>query len=184
MMKISKRIIFIVLLIISVESTYADGWVDDGYGNWLYEEKGEYVKNDVRTFDGVNYYFDTKGYWIPREKVADVKLKDKELTTFVIEGQDYKDRKFKVTVKIPMPIVSGKNEAAVNEFIRKEFQNAVSNFLEEKYINKLFLLTEIEETEMMEIYNLHDIIAFGYLGDVIFNLYVDTKNFDMWGMKD
>lgn len=178
-----KKILSIIFIVFTMASfVYADGWIYDGY-NWQYEENGELLVNTYKNIDGVNYYFDTKGNWIPREPVVSLKFKGSEMYKFTMEGKDYNDRKYKTEVSIPMPILTGTNEAEVNEFIKKEFENAIKKFIEERYVNRLFLVPKMEIDEALEVYNVHDVIGIGYIGDLMFNLYIDTKKLEMWAAK-
>ena len=188
MMKINNKkiLIFVVLIIVLLmpSAAFADGWVNDGYGNWLYEENGEFVKATWKNINGVNYYFDTKGYWLDTGNLSDHKLAGREMTTFIMEGKDYNDRKYKTKVTIPMPILSGENADAINEFIKKEFQNTITKFYEETRLDILFLTTEIKVAEMMEIYNVRGVVGIGYFGGSMFNLYIDTNKLEMWATRN
>lgn len=180
-----KKIILAILSIfIYTSSIFADGWVNDGYGNWLYEENGSFVKNENRVIDGVECYFNYQGYWIPRGEYKKVWLKNKEVISFTIEGKDYNDRKYKTKIKIPMPIVDGENADAINEFIRKEFNNAIRKYFEEYRQSILFLQPEVEISEMLEAQNARGVISFGYLGGGTFNLYIDTNKMEMWAIPN
>ncbi len=179
-----KKSVFIILIcVLFVNAVRADGWIYDGYNNWQYEENGELVRNTWKNIDGVNYYFDTKGNWLPTKPEVNVKLKTSERVTFIMEGKDYSNRKYKTEISIPMPILSGTNEEALNEFIKKEFQNTIKKYVEERMIKKLFLTPKIELAEIFEIYNVHDVVGIGYIGDTIFNLYIDAKKLEMWADK-
>ena len=187
MRTINKKIItFVVLIAIFALplATFADGWVNDGYGNWLYEENGEYIKATWKNIDGVNYYFDTKGYWLDTGSLVEHKLAGSEMATFTMEGKDYSDRKYKTKVTIPRPILSGTNADNINEFIKKEFQNAITKFFEETRINSLFLTPEIKVSELLEIYNVRGVIGIGYFGGSMFNLYIDTNKLEMWATRN
>lgn len=165
-------------------ASFADGWVYDGYGNWLYEENGEFLKATWKNIDGINYYFDTKGYWLETESLAEVKLAGRETVTFTMEGKDYNDRSYKVKVTMPRPIVAGTNADAINEFIKRDFQNAITKFFEETRMNGLFLLTELRSDEMMEARNQRGVIELGYFGGAMFNLYIDTNKLEMWATRN
>lgn len=180
-----KKVVILTLLIcLFTTPVFADGWVDDGYGNWLYEENGNYVRNDWRTIDGVTYYFNYQGYWLPKEPVRDVKLKNKEKVSFVIEGKDYDDRKYKTEIIMPMPVVEGKNSVAINEFINNEFKNVMTKYFTEWEINLLFLTPKIEIDEMLEGQNKNGVICFSYFGGQMLNLYLDTNKMEMWAMPN
>ena len=180
-----KFIVLFVLAIFSLANfVMADGWVNDGYGNWLYEENGEYLKATVKTIDGINYYFDTKGYWLPTENLKPVKMSGSEMVSFTIEGKDYSNRNYKTKITLPRPIVSGENEEVLNEFIKNEFEKAVGKYYEEHSLSILFLTPEIKIDNIFEIYNLHDVIGFGYIGGGMFNLYLDTKKLELWAQSN
>lgn len=181
-----KILIFVVIILVVLTSSvaFADGWVNDGYGNWLYEENGEFVKATWKNIDGVNYYFDTKGYWLETQAQTEYKLSGREVVTFIMEGKDYNDRNYKTKVTIPRPILSGNNAEAINEFIKKEFQNIVTKYYQETKEGILFLTTEIKVGEMMEIYNLRGVVGIGYFGGSMFNLYIDTNKLEMWATSN
>ena len=183
---LNKKIYIIALLFILILpfASFADGWIDDGRGNWLYEENGELLKNTWKNIDGINYYFDTQGNWLPTEPLKDNKLVGSERVTFYMEGKDEKNRKYKTKVSVPRPIIGGTNADAINEFIKKEFQNTITKYYEETKLNGLFLMTEIEIGEMLEAYNQRGVIGLGYFGGGMFNLYIDTKKFEMWAMRN
>ena len=184
-LKMKKTIIMAIIAIFAMSfASFSDGWVYDGYGNWLYEENGEFVKATWKNIDGINYYFDTKGYWLETENLAAVKISGREIVTFTMEGKDYNDRSYKTKVTLPRPIVSGTNAEVINEFIKKEFQNAITKFFEETRINSLFLQTELNASEMMEARNQRGIIEVGYFGGVMFNLYIDTNKLEMWATRN
>lgn len=182
--KINKIFLVIVFVFVYVNTIFADGWVNDGYGNWLYEENGSFVKNESRVIDGVECYFNYAGYWMPRESYKKVRLKSKEMVSFIMEGKDYNNRKYKTKIKLPMPIVEGENADILNEFIRKEFINTIKKYFEEWRISILFLEPEIEISEMLEGKNEHGVICFGYLGGGMFNLYIDTNKLEMWAVPN
>ena len=78
-MKVSKIIKSTLLIMLVMSSTlFADGWKQTEFGNWQYEENGELVKATSKVIDGVTYYFDTKGNWLPREAQTSVKLTGRE----------------------------------------------------------------------------------------------------------
>lgn len=182
--KTNKLSIILVFVLMCASSIFADGWVNDGYGNWLYEENGNFIKNETRVIDGIECYFNYQGYWIPRGEYKKVWLVNKEIVSFTIEGKDYSDRKYKTKIKIPMPIVAGENADAINEFIRKEFNNTIRKYFEEWRLSILFLQSEIEISEMLEAQNARGIISFGYLGGGMFNLYIDTNKYEMWAIPN
>ena len=103
---LNKKIYIIALLFVLILpfASFADGWIDDGRGNWLYEENGELLKATWKNIDGVNYYFDTQGYWLPTEPLKEIKLVGSERVTFYMEGKDEKNRKYKTKVSVPRPI--------------------------------------------------------------------------------
>ena len=180
------RIIVLTILIMTIMQNclFADGWKQTEFGNWQYEENGELVKATNKVIDGVNYYFDTKGNWIPRENQVSIKLSGREEVVVELIGKDYENRNYNTKVKIPMPVVSGENETIINDFIRQEFPNAIRKYFEEYYINTLFLLPEISIRELLEIYNVHNVIGFGYLGGGMFNVYLDYKEMKIWAVKN
>ena len=179
--KIYSIIIFMIILSYSV---FADGWKQTEFGNWQYEENGSILKATSKLIDGVVYYFDTKGDWIPRENFSTVKLSGKTEIVVELIGEDYENRNYNTKIKISMPIVCGDNDIFINEFIKDEFPNVIKKYFEDEYINSLFLLPEIEIKEMLEIYNIHDVLGFGYIGGRMFNVYLDYKNMKMWASKN
>ena len=180
--KIIKKVL--ILIVVFTNATFADGWKQTEYGNWQYEENGEILKATNKVIDGVNYYFDTKGNWIPREPQVSLKMSGREEVIVELIGTDYENRHYNTKVKIPMPIVSGENETIINDFIRQEFPNAIRKYFEEYYMNTLFLLPEIKLRELVEVYNVHNVIGFGYLGGGMFNVYLDYKDMKMWAAKN
>lgn len=185
-LQIIKKLVLISLFIVPLISfsAIADGWVNDGYGNWLYMENGEYVKATWKNIDGVNYYFDTKGYWLPTEPVVDSKLAGSEKVTFIMEGKDESDRKYKTKITLPRPIISGANADAINEFIKRDFEKVITKYYVDTRINSLFLVPEIKIVEVMEAYNVRGIIGLGYFGGGMFNLYIDTNKLEMWATRN
>ena len=111
------RIIVLTILIMTIMQNclFADGWKQTEFGNWQYEENGELVKATNKVIDGVNYYFDTKGNWIPRENQVSIKLSGREEVVVELIGKDYENRNYNTKVKIPMPVVSGENETIIKQ---------------------------------------------------------------------
>lgn len=179
-----KILVFIVFLVIGAESIFANGWIKDEFGNWLYEENGVFVKNSYKFIDGVEYYFNNDGHWIQNASSKKVSLSSRKNVTFVLEGKDYSDRNYKTEVTIAMPIVKGENAEAINTFIEKEFQNAITKYFLEWRINMLFLLPKIEIKEMLEGKNERGVICFGYFGGGMFNLYLDSNKMEMWAVPN
>lgn len=179
---IIKLVTIIVLMLCNI--TFADGWRQTEFGNWQYIENGELVKATSKVIDGVNYYFDTKGNWIPREPESSLKMVGREDIIIEMTGKDFENRKYNTKIKIPMPIVSGDNEIVINNFIRQEYPNVIKKYFEEYYINRLFLFPEIKLNELLEVYNVHNIIGFGYLGGGMFNVYLDYNEMKMWAVKN
>ena len=181
-----KKIVLIALIVLIVTSfsSFADGWINDGYGNWLYMENGEYVKATWKNIDGVNYYFDTKGYWLPTEPMVENKLSGSENVTFIMEGKDDHDRRYKTKITVPRPIISGTNADAINEFIKKDFQDTIIKYYRETKINSFFLIPEIKVREVLEAYNVRGIIGLGYFSGDMFNLYIDTNKLEMWATRN
>lgn len=175
---------FVFIMSFYTLATFADGWIDDGYGNWLYEENGELLKATWKNIDGVNYYFDTKGFWLPTESLVETKLAGSENVTFVMEGKDESGRNYKTKITLPRPIISGTNADAINEFIKKEFENAIKKFYLETRVNSFFLIPEIKISEVLEAYNVRGVIGLGYFGGGMFNLYIDTKKLEMWATRN
>ena len=174
-----KFVLSFVIIMSVCNNIYADGWVDDGT-NWHYVENGKYVRGDVRNIDGENYYFDTYGNWIPRSENKVVKLKGSEKKSFVIEGKDDKERPYKVTYTYIMPIISGKNEEEINEFIKNNIETTIKTFIEERYKNALFLLENMGVYEMIEYYNEKDTIGFSYLGSPRYSININYNKKIMW----
>lgn len=184
-MKTSKIVILIfVMSIVLCSIIFADGWQQTEFGNWQYVENGEILRATSKVIDGVNYYFDTKGNWIPREAESSIKMTGREDIVVELKGVDYENRNYNTKINVPMPIVSGENDIIINEFIRQEFPNVIKKYFEEYYINRLFLLPEINMRELLEVYNVHNIIGFGYLGGGMFNVYLDYKEMKMWAVKN
>ena len=184
-MKVSKIIKSTLLIMLVMSSTlFADGWKQTEFGNWQYEENGELVKATSKVIDGVTYYFDTKGNWLPREAQTSVKLTGREEIVVNLTGKDYKNRKYDTKIKIPMPIVSGTNETAINAFIKQEFPNVIKKYFEENYANNLFLMDEMKLEQMLEVCNVHNVIGFGYFGGGMFNVYLDCNEMKMWAVKN
>lgn len=177
------KLIFVITIVFSITS-FADGWQQTEFGNWQYVENGEILKATSKVIDGVNYYFDTKGNWIPRESESSIKMTGREDIIVELKGVDYENRNYNTKIKVPMPIVSGENDIVINDFIRQEFPIVIKKYFEEYYINRLFLLPEINMSELLEVYNVHNIIGFGYLGGGMFNVYLDYKEMKMWAVKN
>lgn len=176
--------LILALLFILSNVVLADGWIQTEFGNWQYIENGEPIRATNKVIDGVNYYFDTKGNWIPREEIKRIKMVGKEDTNIHFIGKDTKNRNYDTILTLPMPIVSGENELAINEYIRKEFPNVIRKYFEEHYIDAMFLMPKIKLNEVIEIYNMHDVIAFGYFGAGMFNVYLDYKEMKMWAVNN
>ena len=184
-MRICKIIrLALVLSIILCSTIFADGWRQTEFGNWQYVENGELLRATSKVIDGVIYYFDTKGDWIPREAETSIKMTGKEEIIVQVSGKDYENRAYNTKIKLPMPIVSGENEIVINEFIRNEFPNVIKKYFEDYYMNMFFLLPEIRLNELLEVYNVHNVIGFGYLGGGMFNVYLDYKEMKMWAVKN
>ena len=180
-----KRIITSILVVcLNASIVFSDGWINDGYGNWLYEENGSYVKNDTRVIDGVSYYFNHDGYWIPRTPIKTIWLKGKEMVKFTLEGKDYNDRKYKTEVNMAMPIVDGENAEYLNQFIKNEFVNVMKSYFEKYRISILFLIPKMTIEDMLEAQNNNGVICFGYFGGGMINLYLDTKKIKMWALPN
>ena len=181
MKNIIVKFVFIVTIFISSFTAFADGWVYDG-ANWLYEENGDFVRSDVRTIDGVNYYFDTYGYWIPRDKASatGIKLKTYETKSFTMKGEDYNGRKYDTTYTYLLPIVEGSNEDAINKFISDNIEDTFKKYIEEKFLDALFLTPKLTQHTIIESYNEKNIIGFSYLGGLKFTLYVNYNKMIMW----
>lgn len=177
--------IFVIMLVLFLSSNvFASGWIKNESGNWLYEENGVFVKNTTKVIDGVEYYFNSNGIWVPWELMQKVKLVNREMVTFTMEGKDYNDRKYKTKFNVVMPILGGENSVAINEFIRKEFVNVIKKYYEDYRLSILFLQPEIELKEMLEGKNERGVISFGYFGGGMFNLYINTRKMEMWAMPN
>ena len=96
----------------------------------------------------------------------------------------YENRSYSTKIKLQMPIVSWENELVINEFIRNEFPKVIKKYFEDYYMNMFFLLPEIKLNELLEVYNVHNVIGFGYLGGGMFNVYLDYKEMKMWAVKN
>ena len=118
------------------------------------------------------------------EVVPETKVAGRETISFVMEGKDYSNRSYKTKVTLPMPIVGGVNEDAINEFIKNNFQKAITKFYEETRISSLFLTPEITVEVMLEGRNMRGVIEVSYLGGSMFNLYIDTKKLEMWATRN
>lgn len=177
--------IFVIMLVLFLSSNvFASGWIKNESGNWLYEENGVFVKNTTKVIDGVEYYFNSNGIWVPWEAMQKVKLVNREMVTFTMEGRDYNDRKYKTKFNVVMPILGGENSEAINEFIRKEFVNVIKKYYEDYRLSILFLQPEIELKEMLEGKNERGVISFGYFGGGMFNLYINIRKMEMWAMPN
>lgn len=176
--------IFILFSLISSFSfpSFSDGWYYDG-ANWLYEENGEYVRADVRTIDGVNYYFDTYGYWIPRENSTGVKLKTYETKSFVMKGKDYEGRNYETKFTYLCPIIEGKNSEAINQFIRDNIEETYKKYIEEHCLNMLFLAPKLTQHTIIESYNEKNTIGFSFLGGLRLSLYINYDKMIMWVVR-
>lgn len=180
-MKVCRIIKSIILMIVVMQAAiFADGWRQTEFGNWQYIENGELVKATNKVIDGVNYYFDTKGNWIPREEIKRIKMVGREDIVIHFVGKDNKNRNYDTKLTIPMPIISGENELIINEYIKKEFPIVIKKYFEENYLDAMFLMPKMKLSEVIEIYNMHDVIAFGYFGAGMFNVYLDYKEMKMW----
>lgn len=177
--KFIKNFIILSFVLIYAISTYADGWYYDG-ANWLYEENGEYVRGDVRTIDGVNYYFDTYGYWLPRENVTNVKLKTYESKFFIMKGKDYENRNYETKFTYLCPIVEGENSDAINNFISENIEETLKKYIEDNFLNMLFLTPKITQHTIIESYNEKNTISFSYLGGFRLTLFVNYDKMIMW----
>lgn len=177
--------IFVIMLVLFLSSNvFASGWIKNESGNWLYEENGVFVKNTTKVIDCVEYYFNANGIWVPWEVMQNVKLVNREMVTFTMEGKDYNDRNYKTKITIAMPILGGENSDVINEFIRKEFVNVIKKYFEDYRLSILFLQPEIELKEMHEGKNERGVISFGYFGGGMFNLYINTRKMEMWALPN
>lgn len=177
-------VIFTALFLFLSSNVFASGWIKNGSGSWLYEEDGVYVRNTIKVVDGVEYYFNNDGIWVPWETMQKVKLVNREMVTFTMEGIDYNERKYKTKFNIVMPILGGENSEIINEFVKKEFINVMKKYFTDYRLSILFLQPEIEIKEMHEGKNERGVISFGYFGGGMFNLYIDTRKMEMWAIPN